>query len=176
MEQIWSHEGDAFGTELDPTFAVHIFGDKPFAAVPVSAVQRYAQSTVLVFDMLRDLATTIDRFFACLYSLSDDQSIIGNLVTLASLVARSADACRCLLLIASQTNMLASLLIVLKVKSPEQLGQAKYDIAVVTDIVKRRTRRSPSARARRRPPASPGLPRPRRPARRPPGGARVGRQ
>lgn len=120
---------------IDPRFATYLFCNREFPALSTGQIRSFARSTVLVIDMLRDLATMVNKYFSSLYSLSDDQSIIGHLVAIAASVAHCWHRRRCLLLFIQQSRMLASLLVVLKLKSDDSLADAKFDIAVVMDIV-----------------------------------------
>jgi hypothetical protein len=124
--------------EIDPRFATYMFGNREFPAINSDQISSFSRSTVLVVDILRDLVTIVNKYFSSLYSLSDDQSIISHLVSIASSISHSWHHRRCLLMFMSQNRMLSSLLEVLKVKSAEALSEAKFDIAVVLDIVMHR--------------------------------------
>lgn len=127
------HKGN--DEELRSRFLAHILGDQELVSISQAELPKLAIYTIELMDSLRDLTILLNRYFSSLYALSDDQSLIANLSGLAQGLHSSIYSTRVFHFIVSQHRQLASLLVVIKLKTTEELASMKFEVAIVLDIL-----------------------------------------
>lgn len=121
--------------ELRSRLQAHLLGRQELESIREADIPKLALFAVEVLDGLRELTNLLNRYFSSLYSLSDDQSLIANLAGLAQGLHSADYSVRLFHCLVSQHRLLASLLVVVKLKSIEDLRDMKFEVAIVLDIL-----------------------------------------
>lgn len=121
--------------DLQNRFLAHMLGDTEFGEIELHEINPVAKFTVELLDSLRDLTNLLNRYFASLYALSDDQSLIAFLASLAKGISSTSFSRRVFHLIVSQTRLLSSLLVIIKLKTQEDLSAMKFEVSIILDML-----------------------------------------
>jgi hypothetical protein len=148
----WQPTGDGKASlqELNSRFLAQMLGNRPFKEVSLAEVAPFSKFTVDLLDSLRDLTNLLNRFFASLYALSDDQSLIAYLSGLAQGITATEFSPRVFHFMVSQNRMLSSLLVIIKLKTQDELQSMKFEVGIMLDILWNSRTISRSAVGRRR--------------------------